>query len=286
MSAVRRLVCLALAAVVFSIPCSSASGNHSVTDLLSIGPDGGNANVPATYQGASEDGTHVFFRTDESLVSADTDFSFDIYQRFGTTTTLMSIGSQPGVDLDISSGSLFLKTARASSSALATSSYPRTRTLALDIYERSGGVTTLFPSTSSAAVATPVLSITSCISKAHSQNGSRIMFTTAQQLAPEDTDNFRRRLRELGRWKLQLISTDQMGTLRSHPPSGARPDDGVESSSNERAASEPRHRQYQDVYESSEHNCRGYRLGQMVGTGAIRCSTSMGTSAGRASCLF
>lgn len=182
----RRFAFLAAVAVALAIPCSSASANHSVTDLLSIGPDGGNANINATYQGASEDGAHVFFRTDESLVSGDTDFSFDIYKRFGTTTTLMSVGSQPGVDLDTN-----FVTASKDGSRLFFSTrdqlVPQDTDAGLDIYERSGGLTTLFPSTS-AAVATTGAVDYQLFLPGSSQDGSRLLFTTRQQLVATDTD--------------------------------------------------------------------------------------------------
>ena len=44
------------------------------------------------FGGASSDGSKVFFYTDEQLVSADTDASYDIYERSGGTTTWISQG--------------------------------------------------------------------------------------------------------------------------------------------------------------------------------------------------
>ena len=41
------------------------------TTLVSTGPFGGNGASPATFAGASVDGSRVFFVTDERLVSAD-----------------------------------------------------------------------------------------------------------------------------------------------------------------------------------------------------------------------
>src|SRR3954447_26248536 len=74
----------------------AASANHSVTDLVSVGPNGGNGAAASVYRGASSDGTRVFFQTTESLVSADTDSSMDVYQRSGGTTTLLSTGPNGG----------------------------------------------------------------------------------------------------------------------------------------------------------------------------------------------
>jgi uncharacterized repeat protein (TIGR01451 family) len=179
--------------------------NHSVTDLLSIGPNGGNANVAATFQGASKDATHVFFRTDESLVAADTDFSFDIYERFGTTTTLMSIGSQPGVDLDTS-----FVAASSDGSRLFFSTrdqlVPQDTDAGLDIYERSGGVTTLFPSTSAATAATGAVDY-QLFPQGSSQDGLRQFFTTAQQLSAADTDGLQDVYERQSDGTIVLIST-------------------------------------------------------------------------------
>ena len=69
-----------------------ARANHSQTDLISIGPTGGNAAIGAHYSGMSVDASRIYFTTPESLVSADTDSSDDVYERVGATTTLISTG--------------------------------------------------------------------------------------------------------------------------------------------------------------------------------------------------
>src|SRR5206468_8926324 len=66
------------------------------TTLVSTGPTGGNGAADALYQGASADGQHVFFGTSEPLGVGDTDSSFDIYDRFGGTTSLVSTGPTDG----------------------------------------------------------------------------------------------------------------------------------------------------------------------------------------------
>ena len=43
-----------------------------------------------------QDGTHVFFETYESLVSADTDANTDVYERYGGGTELLSAGASGG----------------------------------------------------------------------------------------------------------------------------------------------------------------------------------------------
>ena len=49
------------------------------TTLLSTGPDGGNGDSSARFEGTSDDGSHVFLETLESLLSSDTDPAFDVY---------------------------------------------------------------------------------------------------------------------------------------------------------------------------------------------------------------
>jgi hypothetical protein len=74
----------------------SASGIESfVTREISTGPTGGNDSNNVTFDGASEDGTFVWFSTAESLVEQDHDHSRDVYQRNTETgeTTLLSGGS-------------------------------------------------------------------------------------------------------------------------------------------------------------------------------------------------
>ena len=49
------------------------------TTLISTGPASTSGANIAFFYGASEDGTKVFFDTDERLTAGDTDASFDIY---------------------------------------------------------------------------------------------------------------------------------------------------------------------------------------------------------------
>jgi Tol biopolymer transport system component len=65
-----------------------------VTREVSLGPTGGNDAYAAQFEGASADGTRVFFSTEERLVPADTDRSSDVYMRNLTTatTTLVTQG--------------------------------------------------------------------------------------------------------------------------------------------------------------------------------------------------
>lgn len=65
-----------------------------VTREVSLGPTGGNDAFPAQFEGASADGSLVFFSTEERLIAADTDRSSDVYVRDLDTgeTALVSQG--------------------------------------------------------------------------------------------------------------------------------------------------------------------------------------------------
>ena len=66
------------------------------TTLISTGPAGGNGDINAQFSAVSADGAHVFFATPEALVDADEDTRFDVYERSGGQTTLVSTGPAGG----------------------------------------------------------------------------------------------------------------------------------------------------------------------------------------------
>ena len=66
------------------------------TTLLSTGPEGGDGEFSATFAGAADDASKIFFATSESLVAADSDSSQDVYLRSGEETTLVSGGQIGG----------------------------------------------------------------------------------------------------------------------------------------------------------------------------------------------
>ena len=63
---------------------------------VSTGSGAATKSFDASFMGASADGARVFFETDESLVSADTDTRLDVYERAGGQTTLFSTGPDGG----------------------------------------------------------------------------------------------------------------------------------------------------------------------------------------------
>ncbi len=179
------------------------------TTLLSTGPTGGNGVIFVLYAGASADGTRVFFRTVESLVSADTDTALDVYERSGGQTTLVSTGPAGGngaADAQFAGASadgtrVFFATAERLVSA---------DTDAMDdVYERAAGQTTLVstgPAGGNGAVAAFLVGM--------SADGTRVFFSTYESLVSADTDS---------RLDVHERSGGQT-TLVSPGPAGGNPD--------------------------------------------------------------
>jgi hypothetical protein len=65
-----------------------------VTREVSLGPTGGNSAYAAQFEGLDENGTRVFFSTEERLVAEDTDLQADVYMRAldTGTTVLVTLG--------------------------------------------------------------------------------------------------------------------------------------------------------------------------------------------------
>ncbi len=160
---------------------------NGLTRLITPGPIvNTGANPNAGFVGASEDGLRVLIRTRETLTSDDTDsVGMDIYEIVGSTVTLISTGPVAPTGATIAT---FI-----GASPDATRVYFQTRDRLvsedndgglMDIYERTGGVTTLAstsstPGTISADVSTSIVS----------RDGSAVYFTTTERLDPDDTDS-------------------------------------------------------------------------------------------------
>ncbi len=153
------------------------------TTLVSIGTTGGNGSFFAGFEGASADGSRVFFSTSESLVSADTDTVSDVYERSGGQTSLVSTGPTGGngtVQANFSGSSadgsrVFFSTSESLVSADTDTSE--------DVYERSGGQTTLLSTGPTGGNGTFGASFVGA-----SVDGSRVFFSTAESLVSADTD--------------------------------------------------------------------------------------------------
>jgi len=157
------------------------------TTLASQGDAGcapacGNGGAVPVFQGSSEDGTRVFFTTAESLVgSGDSDTATDIYARDlpGGPTTLVSGGTS-----STETASFAAATADGAHVFFTTdeSLVAEDEDSANDIYEWSGGTIALVTSAECTG---------SCgaIFDAVSADAGTVLFSTAEQLSGEDTDN-------------------------------------------------------------------------------------------------
>ena len=125
------------------LPGRLPARGHQPQTLLVRARLAATAPMDAYLVGATENGDRVFIATREALVSSDTDSSLDIYQRSGGVVTLISTGPDggngaPGAELiDIST------TARRSCSRPPSPWSLPIPTPMQDVYERSGGTTTL-----------------------------------------------------------------------------------------------------------------------------------------------
>jgi hypothetical protein len=174
-------LCLALAAIQ-----SIASADPRQTDLLSLGPTGGNGTFDASYKAASQDGSTIFFTTSEKLAAGDTDTAEDLYMRAFGVTTLLSVGPAGGnssLDNAIFDGNsadgtyVFFSTTEALTSSDTDAM--------LDAYQWHNGVVTLVtigPTGGNGAVDAFYLD--------NSDDGTKIWFDTTEKLTSDDTDGF------------------------------------------------------------------------------------------------
>jgi hypothetical protein len=155
------------------------------TKLLSTGPSGGNGAFATHFAGASDDGVRVFFTTAEGLVSSDVDGKLDIYQRTGSTTSLISTGPSGG------NGAFRADFAGTSQDGLRVFFHTDERLVSSDtdtyqdLYERVGSATTLLsggPDIGNGAQA--------AFFAGASDDGIHVFFTTGEKLVSSDTDNY------------------------------------------------------------------------------------------------
>ncbi len=148
-------------------------------ERISTGQSNGNGSFGTFINGASADGTRVFFSTVESLEPGDTDTTSDIYERSGSTTTRISTGPSGG------NGAFSSTFWRASADGTRVffstqeNLVPTDTDSYVDIYERSGSTTTRISTTTGPFDADFVGS---------SADGSRVFFTTLA-FASGDTDS-------------------------------------------------------------------------------------------------
>lgn len=154
--------------------------------LASTGPSGGNGAFNATYAGTSGATGVVYFQTSEALDPAvDEDTAQDVYARSGGSTELVSTGPEGGngpapasfqwASPDGSSPAAIFGTSEALVSQ-DTDTMP-------DVYERSGGVTTLLsigPEGGNGAFSSSFAGA--------SNDGAHVFFVSAEPLVEEDED--------------------------------------------------------------------------------------------------
>ena len=153
------------------------------TTLVSTGPAGGNGAFDAPFRAASLDGSRVFFETEEALVASDSDTSQDVYERAGGATTCSRRDPRAAT---APSRALFNGASEGGTKVFFQTDESLTASdtdSALDIYERSGGATTLV-STGPSGGNGPFDALFQRVSA----DGSRIVFSTAERMVGADTD--------------------------------------------------------------------------------------------------
>jgi hypothetical protein len=156
----------------------------NTTTLVSIGPNGGNAAVPAFFDASSDTGSLVFFHTAERLdTTADTDGFTDVYQRTGGVTTIISTSASAGngarhADFAGSSTTGSVVYFETDESMLAADT-----DTSFDVYKRTGGVTTL--ASDGTAATDPNVDATAL---GVSDDGSHVYFDTTEHITAADTD--------------------------------------------------------------------------------------------------
>jgi hypothetical protein len=135
----------------------------------------------------SDDGEHVFFRTSAALVPSDTDGYQDVYDKFNGTTSLVSTG--PDDEGECCHSALYPSLVAITGDGARAFFETRNSLLAsdvdgaADIYERSGGRTTLI---SEGPAGNPPASLQTF--RGLSKDGTRVFFETTGALVPSDLD--------------------------------------------------------------------------------------------------
>ena len=176
--------------------------------LVSTGPSGGNGVPNASFAGASGSGSAVYFETSERVDPvADTDSVQDVYERAGGVTTLVSTGPEGGNGPQPASFE-WASPDGSSAAAIFTTNEALTSTdtdAAQDVYERSGGVTTLLSIGPEGGNGVANASFEEA-----SNDGSHVYFTTPEALLGEDEDALADVYLRIGGETL-LVSTGPLG---------------------------------------------------------------------------
>jgi hypothetical protein len=259
----RALFLAALSLVALVALSSTASANHSQTDLVAIGPNGGNGPFDSAYGGSSADGEHVLFTTKESLVTADTDSSIDVYERVGTTTTLISTGPTGGngafdaqfAGISADSTHVFFETKEKLTSTDTDS--------ASDVYEGFGGTTTevsIGPAGGNSAI--------DSFWVGNSADGTKVFLESYDKLTDDDTDSGRKDVYERSGSTVTLLSTGGNG-LYGASFDGATPDGTHVFFHTDESLAGTDSDGIRDVYEHSGGTTRQVSTGPINGNGSF-----------------
>jgi hypothetical protein len=157
-----------------------------VAGLLLAPPAGADS---LNFGGATPDASAVFFTSEQPYVAADTDTDFDVYERSGGVTSLVSVpgagASGPSSTMSFSGvsadgGKVFFSTPQSLVSADIDGGVA-------DVYERSGGVTTLVSAPGLGSTGTPQ----GASFRGMSSDGSVVFFDTKENLVAADADGMR-----------------------------------------------------------------------------------------------
>ena len=152
-----------------------------------MGTTGGNGTQNVFWYTPAADGSRVFFETSEALTADDTDTRMDIYEHVvGGGTNLVSTGPQGGNGAFDAS---FENTNPDGSHVLfrtAEQLVAADTDAVEDVYDRSGGTTTLVSTGPQAT--TCFFGPSTAYSYGISPDGTRILFTSSDKLVPEDVD--------------------------------------------------------------------------------------------------
>ncbi|HEX3325121.1 MAG TPA: hypothetical protein VHR65_08345 [Solirubrobacterales bacterium] len=176
------------------------------TTLVSgTGACGAGLDCNAIFRGASEDGSHVFFQTDQQLAASDNDESSDVYAWAGGTPVLVSTGP---TDASGASPATFAGASADGATVFFQTSEPLVAgdgDEATDVYARDlgTGTTTLV----SVEGNCPLVSECNAEYRAASSDGSKVFFQTSERLAPGDEDSATDAyMRDLGKSTTTLVS--------------------------------------------------------------------------------
>ncbi|HEX3609087.1 MAG TPA: hypothetical protein VHU14_05385 [Solirubrobacterales bacterium] len=176
------------------------------TTLVSgTGACGAGLDCNAIFRGASEDGSHVFFQTDQQLSPSDEDGSSDVYAWTGGAPVLVSTGP---TDASGASPATYAGAFADGATVFFQTSEPLVAgdgDEATDVYARDlvSGTTTLV----SVEGTCPLVSECNAEYRGASSDGSKVFFQTNERLASEDEDSATDAyMRDLGKGTTTLVS--------------------------------------------------------------------------------